>query len=815
MSRHELYAHRYPLLPLKNVVIFPRNIVTLLVGRPRSIQAVEESLSGNRRLVVTAHRDADAEDPTPEDLYSIGSLVELVSVERQPSNAIQVVLEGIARVRISQFDTARPYFTVAADELREPKNDSPDTRALIQHVQELTGRYNDAREKIAPEILDMVQRANDPGHLADLLATQIVTETGRRQHFLELVDPINRLEEIAVHLAEDLNVAELETRIQDRVREQVEKQQREYYLTQQLKAIHDELSGEGGNELDGFRQKLKSCGMPAEIEEKMLREVSRLERMPSVSAEATVVRTYLDVMLALPWSEQSVDRLDIDEAETLLNADHYGLEQVKDRILDFLAVRKLRTDNGVVDRSSSQILCLAGPPGVGKTSLGRSIATSMGREFVRVSLGGVRDEAEIRGHRRTYIGAMPGRIINAMKQAGTTNPVILLDEIDKLSADFRGDPSAALLEVLDPEQNAAFTDHFIDAPYDLSRVLFITTANYMQQVPRPLRDRMVIIEVSGYTEDEKIEIGQRYLLARQLSAHGLKPENVDLPRASWMFLVRGYTREAGVRELEREIAAVCRKVAREVVRGRHTDEPITIERIEQFLGPRHFQVDHELGESQIGVAIGLGTTEIGGELIPVEVATMPGKGTLMITGRAGDVMQESAQAALSYARSRSDQLSIPMNFREVLDLHIHLPEGATPKDGPSAGITMATALISALMRRPVRNDTAMTGEITLLGRVLAIGGVKDKALAAHRHGIRRLILPEENRREVVRIPENVRRDMEFIFVESMDQVIAAAINFDADREIGRPRRDQDRTEPGRPTYPATQIPATGPVISDL
>lgn len=815
MSRHELYAHRYPLLPLKNVVIFPRNIVTLLVGRPRSIQAVEESLSGNRRLVVTAHRDADAEDPTPDDLFSIGSLVELVSVERQPSNAIQVVLEGIARVRISQFDTVRPYFTIAADELREPKNDSPDTRALIQHVQELTSRYNDAREKIAPEILDMVQRANDPGHLADLLATQIVTETSRRQHFLELVDPLKRLEEIAVHLAEDLNVAELESRIQDRVREQVEKQQREYYLTQQLKAIHDELSGEGGNELDGFRQKVKSCGMPAETEEKMLREVSRLERMPSVSAEATVVRTYLDVMLALPWSEQSVDRLDIDEAEALLNADHYGLEQVKDRILDFLAVRKLRTENGMSDRSSSQILCLAGPPGVGKTSLGRSIATSMGREFVRVSLGGVRDEAEIRGHRRTYIGAMPGRIVNAMKQAGTINPVILLDEIDKLSADFRGDPSAALLEVLDPEQNAAFTDHFIDAPYDLSKVLFITTANYMQQVPRPLRDRMEIIEVSGYTEDEKIEIGQRYLLPRQLSAHGLKPENVDMTRVAWIFLVRGYTREAGVRELEREIAAVCRKIAREVVRGRHTDEPISIERIEHFLGPRHFQVDHVLGDSQIGVAIGLGTTEIGGELIPVEVATMPGKGSLIITGRAGDVMQESAQAALSYARSRSEQLSIPMNFREVLDLHIHLPEGATPKDGPSAGITMATALISALMRRPVRNDTAMTGEITLLGRVLAIGGVKDKALAAHRHGIRRLILPEENRREVVRIPENVRRDMDFIFVESMDQVIAAAIHFDADREIGRSRRDLDRVEPDRPTYPATQVPASGPVISDL
>jgi ATP-dependent Lon protease len=799
MSRHELYARRYPLLPLRNVVIFPRNIVTLLVGRPRSIQAVEESLSANRRIVVTAHRNSDIEDPTPDDLFNVGSLAEIVSVERQQNNAIQVVLEGVGRVRISQFDTTRPYFTVAADELRETANSTTDVQALLLHVQELAVRYHDAREKLAPEILDMVQRASDPGHLADLLATQILTDTLRRQDFLETAEPVQRLEMIAVHLAGDLDVAELENRIQERVREQVERHQREYYLREQLKVIQEELSGEGGNEIEEFRQRIVSRGMPPETEEKLIRELGRLEKMPSVSAEATVVRTYVDTVLALPWHETSVDQLDLDVAERVLNDDHYGLEQVKDRILDFLAVRSLREQSDMAGAGASQILCFVGPPGVGKTSLGRSIAGAMGRQFVRVSLGGVRDEAEIRGHRRTYIGAMPGRVIGAMKQAGTINPVILLDEIDKLSADFRGDPSAALLEVLDPEQNAIFTDHFLDLPYDLSHVLFITTANYLQQVPRPLRDRMEIIEISGYTEDEKLEIGKRYLLHRQSTSHALQPDTVQIDDSVWRLLVRGYTREAGVRELDRDVAAICRKVVREVVRGKSQSVNVTPELVESYLGPRRFNVDHDLGESQIGVAIGLGTTEIGGELISVEVATMPGKGGLTITGSAGDVMQESARAALSYARSRAEQLRIPVNFQETLDLHIHLPEGAIPKDGPSAGITMATALISAVTRRPVRNDTAMTGEITLRGRVLPIGGVKDKALAAHRHGMRRLILPMENRKDLSKIPDNVRNEMEFIFVGGMDEVIAAAIMLD-ERQAVEISEDLELVA-GRPSYP--------------
>jgi ATP-dependent Lon protease len=818
MSRYELYAPRYPLLPLKNVVIFPRNIVTLLVGRPRSIQAVEDSLARDRRIVVTAHRDSEVEEPRPEDLYTIGALAEIVSVERQQGNSVQVVLEGISRVRVGQFDTSRPFYTVSTDELREPMPPVAESRALLLHVQDLATKYNEARSKLSPEVLDMVQRATEPGHLADLLATQLLTDTARRQALLELLDPIKRLEQIAVQMTGDLDVAALEQKIKDRVREQVEKNQREYYLREQLKAIHDELSGEGGNEIESLRQRITARGVPPEVEEKLLRELTRLERMPSVSAEATVVRTYLDTMLGIPWHEQSEDQLDLDEAERILNEDHYGLEQVKERILDFLAVRKLRINAGTTDPGTAQILCLIGPPGVGKTSLGRSVATSMDRKFVRVSLGGVRDEAEIRGHRRTYIGAMPGRIIGAMKTAGTVNPLILLDEIDKLSSDFRGDPAAALLEVLDPEQNQNFTDHFLDVPYDLSKVLFITTANYGHQIPRPLRDRMEIIELSGYTEEEKIEIGKRYLLRKQLTAHGLPKEALEIPAKVWQRIVRDYTREAGVRELDREVAAICRKVARDIVRGKTSKIKLNDQRLEEILGPRKYGYDHDLSESQIGLAIGLGTTEVGGELIPVEVATMPGRGGLTITGRAGDVMQESARAALSYARSRASQLKIDPDFQEKVDLHIHLPEGATPKDGPSAGITMATALISALTRCPVRNDTAMTGEITLRGRVLAIGGLKDKTLAAHRQNIRRLIVPEDNRRDLQKVPEAIRKEMEYVFVSNMDEVIAAAILLDESQAGNLPgTADQGDAGPAkgnRVPPPNQPVPFNDNLITD-
>mgnify|MGYP002336092352 FL=1 len=772
------FHDRYPLLPLKNVVVFPRNVVTLLVGKPRSVRAVEHALAANNRLIVTAHRDPDADDPRPEDLHPVGTMVAIVSSERQAAGNVQVVLEGMGRVQIGDFANHAGFYTVLADPFEEPDAPPNEARVLIAHVQNLATRYADARGALPVEVQDMVQRASDPSHLADLLATQLLTDVMRRQALLEIADPLRRLEHVAVHLSAEIDVAALERRIKDRVRDQIDRNQREYYLREQLKAIHDELGGENGNEFDTLRARITERGMHPEITERVLKEVARLERMPGVSAEATVVRTYLDTVLALPWNETSADRLDLAEAERILDADHFGLETVKERILDFLAVRKLTHAHG-----STQILCLVGPPGVGKTSLGRSVASAMGRQFVRVSLGGVRDEAEIRGHRRTYIGAMPGRIISAMKQAGSSNPVILLDEIDKLSSDYRGDPAAAMLEVLDPEQNRTFADHFLDMPYDLSHVLFLTTANSMAPIPRPLRDRMEVIEIPGYSEEEKIEIGRKYLLPKQIAAHGLPAKSVSIPAKTWVRLVRDYTREAGVRQLERELAAICRRLAREVVRGKSDRMRLSESRLTELLGPARFGQDMHLGEDQIGLAIGLGVTEVGGELLPVEVATMPGKGSLTITGKAGDVMQESAQAAVSYARSRAGQLDIDPDFQAKLDLHIHLPEGATPKDGPSAGITMATALISALARRPVRGDTAMTGEITLRGRVLAIGGFREKALAAHRHGIKRLIAPKENSRDLAKLPAAVRREMEIVFAASMDQVIAAAIRLN-EHQVG-------------------------------
>jgi ATP-dependent Lon protease len=776
MGSGDVFQDRHPLLPLKNVVVFPRNVVTLLVGRPRSVRAVDHALSADRHLIVTAHRDPDADDPRPEDLHHVGTMVAIVSSERQSAGNVQVVLEGVCRVLISDFTNHSGFFTVCSEPFEEPDAPAGEARALIAHVQNLANRFADARGALPVEVQDMVQRASDPSHLADLLATQLLTDVSRRQALLEISDPLRRLENVAVHLSAEIDVAALERRIKDRVRDQIDRNQREYYLREQLKAIHDELGGENGSEFDIFRARVAERGMPPAAEDRVLKEISRLERMPGVSAEATVVRTYLDTVLALPWQESSEDRLDLREAERILNADHFGLDAVKERILDFLAVRKLTT--GVNAHGSPQILCLVGPPGVGKTSLGRSIATAMGRTFVRVSLGGVRDEAEIRGHRRTYIGAMPGRIISAMKQAGTVNPVLLLDEIDKLSSDYRGDPASAMLEVLDPEQNRAFSDHFLDLPYDLSKVLFLTTANNIAPIPRPLRDRMEVIEIPGYTEEEKIEIGRKYLLPKQIAAHGLAPKSIIVPAKTWVRLVRDYTREAGVRHLERELAAICRRLAREVVRGKSDRMRLTEARLAEFLGPPRFGQDLHLGEDTVGLAIGLGVTEIGGELLPVEVATMPGKGSLTITGKAGDVMQESAHAAVSYARSRAEQLRIDPEFQATLDLHIHLPEGATPKDGPSAGITMATALISALTRRPVRGDTAMTGEITLRGRVLAVGGFREKALAAHRHGIRRMIAPKENARDLGKLPTPMRREMEIIFAASMDQVIAAAIRLD-------------------------------------
>jgi ATP-dependent Lon protease len=776
MSRLDLYSRRYPLLALKNVVIFPRNVVTLSVGRSRSIAAVEEGWAQGRRIIFTAPRNPDTEDPQFEDLYPIGTLCEIAQAERQQGGSIQVVLEGIARVRLNTVELGRPFLAVQVEEIEEPRPQTQEGRALVAYVRKLAEQHGEQKGKLSGEVLEIIRTTEDASQLADLLATQLITAIPERQAMLEEADPATRLERLAVGLSSDLDVLALEQRIKERVREQIDKNQREYYLREQLKAIHDELGGEGGNEIEALREKVKSKGLTADLEDRLLKEVTRLERMPSISAEATVVRNYLDWALSLPWQERSEDTLDLDVAEQVLDEDHYGLEQVKERIIEFLAVRKLKSEReGGLAEANATILCLHGPPGVGKTSLGRSVAESMGRKFVRVSLGGVRDEAEIRGHRRTYIGAFPGRLIQALKQAGTKNPVILLDEIDKLSSDQRGDPASALLEVLDPEQNRNFVDHYLDLPFDLSDVLFICTTNALGPIPRPLRDRMEIVDIGGYTEDEKVEIARRYLLPKQLEAHGLERDQLDLSEKLLTQIIRNYTSEAGVRGLERQIGKVCRKVAREVVKGKVGRVKVNAAKIEEYLGPPRFGFEQGLGGTQVGVAIGLGATEVGGVIIPVEVATMPGRGSLTITGQAGDVMQESARAALSYARSRAERLQIDRDFQEKLDLHIHLPEGAQPKDGPSAGITMATALISALTGRQVRHDVAMTGEITLRGRVLAIGGLKEKTLAAHRNGIRRLVAPAENRRDLVLIPKNVAKEMDFIWVESMDEVIAQVL----------------------------------------
>ena len=776
MSRHELYSRRYPLLALKNVVIFPRNVVTLSVGRSRSISAVEEAWAHGRRIVFTAPRNPEIEDPQFEDLYPIGTLCEVSQAERQQGGSIQVVLEGLARVRLNTVELGRPFLAVQIEEIPEQRIASPDGATLVAYVKKLVEQHGEQKGKLTSEVLEIIRTTEDGSQLADLLATQLITAIPERQAMLEETDPAVRLERLAVGLTGELDVMALEQRIKERVREQIDKNQREYYLREQLKAIHDELGGEGGNEIEILREKVKGKGLAADLEERLLKEVTRLERMPAISAEATVVRNYLDWALGLPWQEQSEDTLDLDVAEQVLDEDHYGLDQVKERIIEFLAVRKLKSDRaGGAAEANATILCLHGPPGVGKTSLGRSVAESMGRKFVRVSLGGVRDEAEIRGHRRTYIGAFPGRLIQALKNAGTKNPVILLDEIDKLSSDQRGDPSSALLEVLDPEQNRNFVDHYLDLPFDLSGVLFICTANALGPIPRPLRDRMEIVDIGGYTEDEKVEIARRYLLPKQLEAHGLERDQIDFSEKLLVQTIRSYTGEAGVRGLERQIGKVCRKVAREVVKGKAGRIRVTASKLEEFLGPPRHGFEQGLGGTQIGVAIGLGATEIGGVMIPVEVATMPGRGTLTITGQAGDVMQESARAALSYARSRAGLLKIDPDFQEKLDLHIHLPEGAQPKDGPSAGITMATALISALTGRSVRHDVAMTGEITLRGRVLPIGGLKEKTLAAHRNGIRRLVAPAENKRDLILIPKNVAKEMEFFWVENMDDVIAQVL----------------------------------------
>jgi ATP-dependent Lon protease len=761
-----------PLLPLRDVVIFPHMVTPLFVGRDRSMRAVEEASTKEGYLIVTAQRDPDLMDPTPADLYTVGTHVSIGRMLHMPDGTTSVLTHGERRVEIVEFTQLAPFLRARARPIPEPVDRPPSTQALMRAVLAMFEKVVQLNRSLSEEAFIYAMNIDDPGWLADLVTQTLNLSLEERQGMLELLDPASRLQRLSILLGKELNVLELEDQIHVRVQREVDKGQREFFLREQMRIIQNEL-GEGDphtQELNEFEKKIAAIELPDEVQAKAKRELQRLASMPPMSPEVGILRTYLDWLLELPWSEATADNLDVSHAERVLEEQHYGLPKAKERILEYIAVRRL-----AADKMRSPILCFVGPPGTGKTSLGQSIAEALGRKFVRISLGGVRDEAEIRGHRRTYIGALPGRIIQTMRRADTLNPLFMLDEIDKLGLDFRGDPAAALLEVLDPEQNHAFSDHYLEVPYDLSRVMFITTANILDPIPPALQDRMEVIKFPGYTEEEKIEIASRFLIPRQLEEHGLEADQLHFSRATLRALIREHTYEAGVRNLEREIATICRKTARRVAEGKRYARRIKARSLSRYLGPPRYNFGRIEESDQVGVATGVAWTQSGGDLMPIEVSLMDGKGTLTLTGQMGEVMQESAQAALSYARSRAQALEIDPAGFEKLDIHIHVPEGAIPKDGPSAGVTMATALISALTDRPVRRQVAMTGEITLRGRVLAVGGLKEKVLAAHRAGITDLLLPQRNQKDLAEVPKRVQRELNLVLVESMDKVLAQAL----------------------------------------
>jgi len=760
-----------PLLPLRGVLVFPYMVIHLDVGRDKSVRAIEEAMVGNREIFLATQKEAQTDEPEEGDIHQVGTVAEIKQLLKLPGGTFRVLVEGLSRGRIVRYLEREPYLKVWVEQYEENPEKSPEIEALMRTLANQFEQYVKSSKKIPPETVVSVVTLEDPGRLADIIASHLSLKLSDKQSILEAVSISARLELLCDILSREMEILELERKINVRVRKQMEKTQKEYYLREQMKAIQKELGekDERVSEAEELRERIAKAELPKDLEEKALKEVERLEKMPAMVAEAVVVRTYIDWLVALPWKKETVDRIDIDLAEKILDEDHYALKKPKERILEYLAIRKL------AQRMKGPILCFVGPPGVGKTSLAKSIARALERNFVRISLGGVRDEAEIRGHRRTYVGALPGRIMQGMKQAGTRNPVFLLDEIDKMSMDFRGDPSAALLEVLDPEQNNAFSDHYIEAPFDLSRVLFITTANTTHSIPRALLDRMEIIFLSGYTEEEKLQIAINYLIPKQLVDHGLTASQLQISENALCRIIREYTREAGVRNLEREIAGVCRKAAKEIARDLDKQVRVSIQNLESLLGVPRYRYGMAETRHQIGVATGLAWTDTGGDVLAVEVVLLKGKGSLLLTGKLGEVMRESAQAGFSYVRSRAAALGIDETFYEKLDVHIHVPEGAIPKDGPSAGITIATALASALSGRPIRHDVAMTGEITLRGRVLPVGGIKEKVLAAHRAGINMVILPAENRKDLEEIPNQVRRKMEFVLVEHMDQVLDTAL----------------------------------------
>ncbi|MBI5233436.1 MAG: endopeptidase La [Deltaproteobacteria bacterium] len=758
------------LLPVRDVIIFPYMIVPLFVSREKSINAVDAALIKDRLVLLATQKDVTKEDPLPEDIFAVGTVGMIMRMLKLPDGRVKVLVQGLMRARIKNFIQKKPYYIAEFDKVaEEPLKDKPaiEIEARIRTVKEQLEKLSSLGKAVFPEILMVLDNLDDPGRLSDLIASNLGLKIEDAQKILETLDSKERLDKVSELLVKEVHLLEVQTKIQTQAREEMDKSQREYYLREQMRAIKNELgeTEDIAEEMDGFRTKIKTADMPPDAEKEALKQADRLEMMHPDAAEASIIRTYLEWLVELPWSKTTKDTLDLKKAKKVLDHDHYDLEKIKERILEYLAVRKLRA------KTKGPILCFVGPPGVGKTSLGRSIARAMGRSFVRVSLGGIKDEAEIRGHRRTYVGAMPGRIIQGMKQAGTANPVFMMDEIDKIGTDFRGDPSSALLEVLDPEQNYAFSDHYLNIAFDLSKVMFVMTANMVDTIPDALKDRMEILELPGYTEEEKVEIAKKYIVPRQIEEHGLTPMTLAIPDETIRKVISQYTREAGLRNLEREIAGLSRKVAKKVATGKCARTVITPHSTEEYLGIPKYLPEAEQEKDEVGVATGLAWTPVGGEILHIETTIMKGKGQLTLTGHLGEVMKESAHAALSYARTRAEDFGLALNFYKTIDIHIHVPAGAIPKDGPSAGITIATSLISALTRTPIDRDVVMTGEITLRGRVLPVGGIKEKCLAAMRAKIKTIIIPDRNKKDLEEISPEARKKMKIVLVGHMDEVM--------------------------------------------
>jgi len=769
-NREKQELKRVPMMPVRDMVIFPQQMTPFIVGREASVRALEEALAGDKKIFLSTQHDASIDDPKPEEIYAVGTLANIVQSVKLPDGNIKVLVEGVERARSLSITSEEGFFRANLRLLAARIETTPQVEQLVQKVTNLYEQFIKLSQSLNYDTMIAAARVDDPSRLSDTIAANLQLPVDEKQDLLETADPLERLNRVADILEIELEKLNVDRNINTRVKRQMERAQKEYYLNEKLKAIQKELGRGEKNEVEELKKKIDSAGMPKDVHEKAIAELKRLELMPPMSAESTVSRNYVDWLIAVPWKKRSKEIRDIKAAEKILNDEHYGLEKVKERILEFLAVRQL------VKNPKGSILCFVGPPGVGKTSLAMSIGHATGRKFVRVSLGGVRDEAEIRGHRRTYIGALPGQIIQMMKKAGTVNPIFVLDEVDKMSTDFRGDPSAALMEVLDPELNHGFTDHYLDVEYDLSKVMFVCTANVLHTIPQPLQDRMEILRLPGYTEQEKLEIAKRFLVRRALEATGLAEKNLSFTDDGLLHMIRHYTHEAGVRNLEREIQNIARKMARRVVAdGADTTVVISAENVKEFLGVLKFREMWLEKQNEIGLATGLAWTEVGGSVLAVEATIMEGKGRLTPTGKLGEVMQESAQAAMSYVRSRTEQFGLQKDFYRTLDIHVHVPEGAIPKDGPSAGITICTSIVSALTRNPVRCDVAMTGEITLRGKVLPIGGVKEKLLAAHRMGLRTIVLPKDNEKDLAEIPQEILSSLTMHAVETMDEVLQIAL----------------------------------------